>query len=68
MLEDFDLEQISVRTSDKGLGALSIAKWALILSSGCTIREYERNKSEEDILKSIRIMYKLILFGDKELP
>ncbi len=67
LLETFDLDRIDSRTSDSTMGALSIIKWALILSSGCTIREYERNKSKEDILKSIRIMYKLILFGDKEL-
>lgn len=67
LLEVFDFRRIKTQVSDTSLGALSIIKWALILSSGCTIREYERNKGKEDILKSIRSMYKLILFGDKEL-
>ncbi|HOF85308.1 MAG TPA: TetR/AcrR family transcriptional regulator [Treponemataceae bacterium] len=63
----FDFSRIKSRTSDEALEALSIVKWAMILSSGCTIREHESGKSKEDILKSIRSMYKLILFGDKEL-
>ncbi len=67
ILDNLKTGHFVTRCTDKQQGILSIVKWALILSSGCTIREYERGMSKEMILKSIRTMYKLILFGDKEL-
>lgn len=67
ILESFNTGRFTTRCPDVQLGVLSIIKWVLILSGGCTIREYENGRDKEEILKSIRTMYKLILFGDKEL-
>lgn len=67
ILDSFNTDNFVTRCPDIKLGALSVIKWALTLSSGCTIREYESGLDEKKILESIRTMYKLILLGDKEL-
>lgn len=67
ILDSFTTSQFKTSCPNVQLGILSIIKWVLILSSGCTIREYEKGMDKETIMQSIRTMYKLILFGDKEL-
>jgi len=46
---------------------LVLIRWVATLSSSCSIRGYELGSTEKEILKYIRIMYKHILYGDKEL-
>lgn len=65
--EYFKGTRIETRCADSNLGVFAIFKWILILSGSATIRIYEEGYKEKDILNYIRIMYKLILLGDKEL-